>query len=179
MICPLRGATLASNLACGVVFVFNLIRRRGFTLIELMIVVAIVAIIAAVAVPSYRESIASSKRLEAQVALAALAVAVERYYSSQQPPSYANANAASLLAEYAPVGSNATLSTATYRLCVGDRGDSASGSECPSKESATDYSLLAIPLNSQANDKCGVLKLTDVGVKSVSGSAATTEECWK
>jgi type IV pilus assembly protein PilE len=156
-----------------------LIKQCGLTLIELIVVLAIVSVLAAVAVPSYRESISSSKRLEAQTALAALAVAVERHYSAQQPPSYANASASSLLAEYTPIGGNTTSETATYRLCVVDRGDSASGSSCPTKDSATDYALIALPLNAQAADRCGALKLTDTGAKSVSGGSSSEAECWK
>ena len=51
----------------------NSARARGFTLIEVMITVAIVAILAAVALPSYREHVRKSRRAEAQAYLMALA----------------------------------------------------------------------------------------------------------
>ncbi|HET7586680.1 MAG TPA: type IV pilin protein [Gammaproteobacteria bacterium] len=54
---------------------------RGFTLIELMIVVAIVAIIAAIAYPSYRQSVIKSDRSDAKVALQRAAQALERCYA--------------------------------------------------------------------------------------------------
>lgn len=54
--------------------------NRGFTLIELMITVAIVAIIASVALPSYTDYITRSKLTEAQGNLADLRVKMEQYY---------------------------------------------------------------------------------------------------
>lgn len=146
---------------------------------ELIIAVAIVGILAAIIMPSYRESVAESKRLEAQTALAALALAVERYYARQQPPSYSSATAGGVFQTYAPVGSSATSTTATYLLCVGDRGDSVAGSTCPSKDSGVNYQLFAIPLNSQAGDDCGVFALSDTGAKTVLNASKSAGECWK
>jgi type IV pilus assembly protein PilE len=55
--------------------------RRGFTLIELMVVVAIVAILAAVALPSFQQSIRKSRRNDAHEAAAAVQQAQERWRS--------------------------------------------------------------------------------------------------
>jgi type IV pilus assembly protein PilE len=55
--------------------------NRGFTLIEVMIVVAIVAILATVAYPSYQESIRKAKRAEGRAALMQLMQQQERFYS--------------------------------------------------------------------------------------------------
>lgn len=54
---------------------------RGFTLIELMVVVAIVAILAAVAYPSYEDSIRKSRRGQAQADLVELATQAERFHT--------------------------------------------------------------------------------------------------
>lgn len=152
---------------------------EGITLVELIVAVAVVGILAAIVMPSYRESVAESKRLEAQTALAALALAVERYYSRQQPPSYLSATAGGVFHSYAPIGTGATSATATYLLCVGDRGDSVAGSACPSKDSGLNYQLFAIPLNSQAGDGCGVFSLSDIGAKTVLNASKSSGECWK
>lgn len=56
-------------------------KSKGFTLIELMIVVAIIGILAAVAYPSYQDSMRKSKRSEGQAALMDLMAKQERYYT--------------------------------------------------------------------------------------------------
>ncbi|MDY0745840.1 type IV pilin protein [Paucibacter sp. R3-3] len=56
---------------------------RGFTLIELMIVVVVAGILAAVAIPSYQQYIMKSRRQDARVALSAMLQAQERYRSNQ------------------------------------------------------------------------------------------------
>jgi type IV pilus assembly protein PilE len=55
-------------------------RERGFTLLELMIVVAVVGILAAIAVPSYREYITRSKITEATSQLSDLRIKMEQYF---------------------------------------------------------------------------------------------------
>ncbi|MGE0072614.1 MAG: type IV pilin protein, partial [Thiomonas sp.] len=59
-------------------------RNRGFTLIELMIVVAVVAILAAVAIPAYNQYVARSKLTEAFSGLSAMSVAAQQYYQDNR-----------------------------------------------------------------------------------------------
>ena len=58
-------------------------RQRGFTLIELMITVAVIAILAAIAYPSYQDSIRKSRRTDAKNALTQAAANMERYYTEK------------------------------------------------------------------------------------------------
>jgi len=59
-------------------------RQRGFTLIEIMIVVAIVGILSAVAIPMYTSYMARGKLVEAQSTLTAARVAIEQYYQDNR-----------------------------------------------------------------------------------------------
>lgn len=65
-------------------------KNQGFTLIELMIVVAILGIIAAIAYPSYMDSVMRSQRADAVTTLSRLASEQERFYTTSAPATYAS-----------------------------------------------------------------------------------------
>lgn len=138
---------------------------RGFTLIELMIVVAIIGILAAIAYPSYQEYVRAAKRADAETALMELAHFMERNYTGSGRYDKNSAGAAVALPfNQAPKDGG----TKAYDIGF------AAGSP-----SATAYVLQAVPTGSMANDKCGNLTLSNTGAKGQSGDGATLAECWK
>ena len=99
-------------------------KQNGFTLIELMITVAIIAIIAAVGMPSYQNYIVQTNRTQCQSALVQMANAMERHYTISVPSTYAGAatagadtGAPTIFATQAPLDANPTcnltIATAT------------------------------------------------------------------
>jgi type IV pilus assembly protein PilE len=59
----------------------KLVQQKGFTLVEIMIVVVILGVVAAFAMPAYKESVSKARRVDAQSALVSLAAALERNYT--------------------------------------------------------------------------------------------------
>ncbi len=145
---------------------------KGFTLIELMITVAIVAILAAIAYPSYMEQVARGKRAEGQSALLETAQWLERQYTFS--------NAYNLLPDRTTALDTAALpapkgkATDYYTVSFGDK---AGGNTTPTADA---YTLRAVPKASMANDKCGTLTLSNTGTKDVSGTTggASVALCW-
>ena len=142
---------------------------RGFSLIELMIVVAILAVIAAVAYPSYREQVRKSRRADCAGALVSLGGAMERHHTINSTylgaaAGGANTGAPGIFATSCPVDGGA----ATYNLTI-------------QAATASTYAVQAAPTGSQTGDKCGNFTLTNTGLKGINGAAAgvTWEQCWK
>lgn len=144
------------------------VQYRGFTLIEIMIVVAIIAILAVVAVPAYNQYITKSKRVDAAAALVQLAQAMERYYSVN----YSYLGAADSGADTgAPAGSTFAWTQspfegrADYNLLI-------------TSATATSFTVEAQPIGAQAaNDtRCANLRLNELGAKS--SSAGSVDLCW-
>lgn len=129
-------------------------RSRGFTLIELMVVLVVVGILSAIAIPSYTRYILRSHRTSAQAVLAETAQFMERFYTTNN--TYAGA---ALLTAVVP--RNAGGTEVRYNVSFVEDPD------------AQAYVLQAIPANAQADDDCGTLTLSNTGAQGADASG-----CW-
>jgi type IV pilus assembly protein PilE len=136
-------------------------RLAGFTLIEVMIVAAIIGILAAIAYPSYQESVRKTRRADAKAVLMELAQFMERRFTESL--NYAGALPASLTVS--PKGADG--SAVYYTITA-------------TNQTATTYTLNAAPANAQTSDRCGTLILTHMGLKNISGAktGVTPADCW-
>lgn len=142
-------------------------RKAGFTLVELVVAVALIGIIMAIAVPQFNEYIRASKRADATGVLTEAGQFMERNFSNTG--SYLSDSAGNNVA--LPAGltvapRSASAGEAYYNISfVGTPTDSA-------------FTLQAVPVNSMNGDSCGTFTLTNTGVRAVSGSRPLGE-CWK
>lgn len=137
--------------------------QRGFTLIEMMITVAIVGILAAVAYPSYTSYIARANRSAVQSFMYKVSNKQEQYMLDRR--SYATTLAALNMSLPADVVGKYTIEEPiTVDMAA----------------TPPTYLIKATPVGAQAtNDaKCAVLTLNSQGAKTKSGSAASVSNCW-
>lgn len=145
------------------------IKRNGFTLIELMIVVVLVGLLATVALPSYRQHVLRTQRTLAQGTLAELALRQEGFLADRKR--YATTlTELGLAAERMYLQPGGALGTeaggAIYRLQL----DAAAGDP--------GYRLSALPEPAAAGDSaCGTLTLDHLGIRTASGSLGS--DCWR
>lgn len=149
-------------------------RSGGFSLLELMIVVAIIAILVAIAVPIYQDQVASARRADAEGALSSFANAMERYYTENSTYIGADGGTAKVtntlvaptsgvFPSQAPIDS----STKYYNLRIYNL-------------DANSYELRAIPIGIQSGD--GFLQLLSNGQrgwdKDDNGTVSSAEQSW-
>ncbi|WP_368561896.1 type IV pilin protein [Pseudoxanthomonas sp. UTMC 1351] len=132
----------------------------GFTLLELMIVVAIVAILSTIAYASYQDQIIKSRRAAGAACLQERAQYMERYYTT-----YLSYNAVP-----APAIAECDNEVRPHYQVV----------PLASAAGARTFTLQAIPQGVQATKDtlCGTLTINQQGVRGESGTAATADECW-
>jgi type IV pilus assembly protein PilE len=125
---------------------------KGFTLIELMITVAILAIIAAIAYPSFQEQVRDTRRSNAQSDLLELASYMERFYTQN----FTYTGAALPFNESPKQGNNKFYD---LTLAIGLGGNS--------------YTLTAAPKGGQTGDRCGTMTVNEVNQRTPAG------DCWR
>lgn len=130
---------------------------RGFTLIELMIVIAVIGVIAAFAYPSYQGYMENARRADAQGALMSAANAMERFYTENY--TYVGAAAGTEFPAQAPFDGT----TKYYQLSI-------------TAQTVSTYTLQAAPIGAQAGDRCANLTLTSTGAR---GTSSAETDCWQ
>jgi len=122
--------------------------NKGFTLVELMIVIAIIGVLGSLAYPSYVSHVKKANRADGIDSLLALAGRMEEYYMNND--TYVDATVA-----------NATSSDGLYTLSI-------------TTATAFAYTITATPVG--GDSYCGNLTLNSLGVKGT--SAGTVANCW-
>lgn len=146
--------------------------RRGFTLVEVMVVVAILAILAAIAIPSYVDAIQRGARKDARAMMSLAAQWMERN-RSESGAYNRSPNGTTLTALPTAFQTSPESGTARYNL----------GFATGSLAAAT-FTVQAVPTGPQANDECGTLALNQLGQRSVDpgtgaqSSGALFDRCW-
>lgn len=134
--------------------------QKGFTLIELMIVIAVIAIVAAIAIPAYSDYVTRSKRADGKTALLSMQLAQEKYRANN--PQYASTAATLNFATTSPDN--------YYTLSV-------------VAASTGGYLLEADPIEAEHKDPvCGSLRIDHNANKTATGTVSDANElatCWQ
>jgi type IV pilus assembly protein PilE len=136
-------------------------RQSGFTLIELMITVAVVAILASIAIPSYSDYVTRSRRNDARLSLAQSAQWMERFRAENRG-SYTGATLQPGMTVSPASG------TAMYDIAVAVAAGGAG------------YQITATPRGAMASDVCATYTLANDGQRTAAGvsSGDVFEKCW-
>ena len=135
---------------------------QGFTLVEILVALAIVGLLAAIALPAYQDSQLRAGRADGKNALMQVASDQERFYSN-------NFAYSAMAVPLATVPATTLLSRdGNYSVTV---------AACAGGTISTCFVATAVPQGNQTEDDCGNLTINSQGVRAASGG--TVADCWE
>lgn len=135
--------------------------NAGFTLIELMVVVAIIGILAAIAYPSYTQYVQRSNRAQLKTIMLENAQILERF--STEANAY-HQNAGGVTPALFTSSPKPNEGTQKYAIVI--------------VSDATTFTMTATPGGSMTGDACGNFTLNQLGQKGLTGNSLSIAECW-
>ena len=138
-------------------------RQAGFSLVELLVVLVIMGVLSALALPGYSRYVQRGNRTEVMAALLEAQHFMERFYSANGQY-LSPANAVPMLPQRLqriPI-----QGTVRYQLSVREA-------------TVNSYLLQAVPEGSMAGDVCGNLTINQTGLRGVLNSSRSVAECWR
>ena len=149
---------------------------RGFTLIELMVVVAIVGLLSAIAIPRYQDSMRKARRAEARAQLLEVAQFMQRYYSIHDSFATSKAGAAvTLPGELTMVPRTAASGSQSYDIIFAVPADGVTN------PGLAYFKIQAVrkaggPMD---GDQCGDFTLENTGARGLLNATDSTANCWR
>ena len=136
--------------------------NRGFTIIELMIVVVVIGVLAAIALPAYQNYAKQARRADAKTSLFEVQLAMEKYRAN-------NSTFTTNMTDLGYPGATNQQSKEGYYIL-----------DIPSAAAASTYTITADPTGIQANDDCGTFTITvNAGGETYTADGEPAIQCWQ